>query len=575
MRISKMGTAALGAALALLVLAGGCGTTTGTTTGATPDQEGAATLLTAYQADYGRAWKDWTHTEWDAATTGEKKHFDAHARAELALKKLHSDPARYAEIRRLLKDGDDLSALDRRALAVAEMQFRGNQLSEDLLKRMADLSARIGRAFSTTRGEFEGKARSNNELLEVLGKETDSARRRAAWEALKQVGGVVAPDLIALARLRNEGARKLGFADYWDMKIRLQEHDPAQLLATFDELEALTREPFRQMKAKLDAELAAKLGIEVAAMRPWHYDNPFFQAAPPTRAVDLDIFYRDRKREEIAATAMRFYADIGLPIDDLVARSDLYEREGKDQHAFCEDMDRAGDVRMLCNLRPTAEWMDTMLHESGHAVYDKHLDRALPFNLRQANHAFTTEGVAMLMGALAKTPTWITAYTGADASEVAAVEGAIREQRRREQLIFCRWTLVMLHFEKALYADPDDPKLNARWWDLVERFQMVTRPEGRGAPDWAAKPHFTIAPVYYHNYQLGELFAAQLRHKLVEVAGHDGPAATLDFKGRKDLGVFLKEKVFAPGKTTPWPEFVETATGEPLTARYFAAELAE
>ena len=67
-------------------------------------------------------------------------------------------------------------------------------------------------------------------------------------------------------------------------------------------------------------------------------------------------------------TRVRFLDAVGLPIDDIIARSDLYEREGKDQHAFCISIDRASDVRTLCNIKPTAEWMDTMLHEQGHGI---------------------------------------------------------------------------------------------------------------------------------------------------------------------------------------------------------------
>ncbi len=44
-------------------------------------------------------------------------------------------------------------------------------------------------------------------------------------------------------------------------------------------------------------------------------------------------------------------------------------------------------------------------------------------------------------------------------------------------------------------------------------------------------------------------------------------------RGRKDFGVFLQQKVFRPGSVLPWPRFVRRATGEPLTARYFAAEV--
>ena len=178
------------------------------------------------------------------------------------------------------------------------------------------------------------------------------------------------------------------------MAIKLQEHEPEQLLTIFDELEGLTREPFTKMKAEMDGELATRFGIDPEAMMPWHYDNPFFQAAPPSEKVDLDEFYKENANENITEIARVFYEDIGLPIEEVLKRSDLYEREGKDQHAFCISIDRAGDVRTLCNIKPTAEWMDTMLHENGHAVYDKYLDRSLPFNVRESSHIFTTEGVA-------------------------------------------------------------------------------------------------------------------------------------------------------------------------------------
>ena len=71
----------------------------------------------------------------------------------------------------------------------------------------------------------------------------------------------------------------------------------------------------------------------------------------------------------------------------------------------------------------------------------------------------------------------------------------------------------MLRFEKALYDNPDQD-LNKLWWDLVEKYQMVQRPEGRNAPDYASKIHIVSAPVYYHNYMMGELFASQVQHAI-------------------------------------------------------------
>jgi peptidyl-dipeptidase A len=532
----------------------------------------AEAFLKQYQRQFAELEQKMNLASWTAANSGKKADFDAYAAADLALRKFHSDPAAYRRIQGFMKVKDQLRPLDARALRVAELAYKGNQLPLEMLDGMVKLSAEIEQIFKTFRAELDGRRLSNNDLLEMLGKENDSDKRKAIWEALKQVGTAVGPKLIELAKLRNQAAAKLGYRNYWEMRIRLQEHDPDQLLAIFAELKRLTDGPFEKMKEKLDRELSSRFKVEPGEMMPWHYDNPFFQAAPPSEKVDLDEFYEKKKKEDIVAIAETFYADIGLPIQEIVARSDLYEREGKDQHAFSTSIDRAGDVRTLLNIKPTEEWMDTMLHEQGHAVYDLHIDRSLPYNLREPAHAFTTEGIAMLFGALAKNPTWMIGYAAADPKRVGELEEAIYEQRRREQLIFARWTLVMLHFEKALYEHPDQD-LNRLWWDHKERFQLLRRPSGRDLPDWAAKPHFTIAPVYYHNYMLGELFAAQMRHVLADSVGHRGPTATLSFNGRKQFGTLLKEKVFKPGNSWPWPEFVKRVTGEELTAKYFAAEV--
>ena len=74
--------------------------------------------------------------------------------------------------------------------------------------------------------------------------------------------------------------------------------------------------------------------------------------------------------------------------------------------------------------------------------------------------------------------------------------------------------LIMYRFKRAFYANPDREDLNALWWDLVEEIQLVDHPLDRDEPDWGAKIHVAIAPVYYHNYVLGHLTAAQLRDYL-------------------------------------------------------------
>jgi peptidyl-dipeptidase A len=125
----------------------------------------------------------------------------------------------------------------------------------------------------------------------------------------------------------------------------------------------------------------------------------------------------------------------------------------------------------------------------------------------------------------------------------------------------------MFHFEKAFYADPDREDLNSLWWDLVERLQLVNRPPERDEPDWAAKIHVAVAPVYYRNYVLGHLIAAQLRHHL------EGQVAGEPFFMSEVAGRYLIEALFGPGARHNWENTVLGTTGERLNPDYFVKSL--
>ena len=230
------------------------------------------------------------------------------------------------------------------------------------------------------------------------------------------------------------------------------------------------------------------------------------------------------------------------------------------------DVDRKGDVRVLCNLESNVRWAETILHEFGHGVFDKYNDPELPYLLRQPAHTLSTEAIAMLMGRLALDGEWLTNVAGVEPATVGRLAPELRDQGRLGMLIFVRWMLVMCHFERQLYLDPKQD-LNTLWWDMVEKYQLLHRPEGRDEPDWAAKIHLALHPVYYQNYILGELSASQLkRHLAANVGGLvDNPRA----------GRFLIERVFRPGAVREWDSALEYATGEKLNPRYFVEEFVE
>jgi peptidyl-dipeptidase A len=368
-----------------------------------------------------------------------------------------------------------------------------------------------------------------------------------------------------LARLRNQAAQQAGFANYYTMRLEIDELSEAEVFGLFDELKRGTDAAWLTYKRELDEGLARRFNIGIDELRPWHYGDPFFQEPQPSD-VNLDAYFADKDLEKLT---LDYFGAIGLEVGDILERSDLYERPGKEQHAFCTHIDKSGDVRVLCNNRPDERWMETMLHEFGHAVYDKYLDMSLPYLLRDPAHTLTTEAIAILQGDLVNDAAWLKRYAGIDATTAQHLETKLSEAKRTARLIFSRWVFVMVHFEQALYQDPDQD-LNTLWWDLVERFQNVKRPNERNAPDWAAKIHIGIAPVYYHNYLLGAMIAAQLRdHMVNQVVGGSSEAYVSDER----IGQFMVKRLFRPGATRDWRGWLHHATGEALSAGAYVMRL--
>jgi peptidyl-dipeptidase A len=492
---------------------------------------------------------------WTSNVEATDENARVRAEAELAYSDVLADRELFAEVEAAL--GADGVPEDRRSLELLHAQMLPHQIPSELRTRLVELAAEVETRFSRHRADLRGRKVDDNEIRRILRESGDSDERREAWEAAKTVGAEVADDVRELARLRNEAARSLGYRDWFALALAVDELDEDRLWETLADADRATAEPFARWKGALDARLAERFGCAVDELRPWHYADQFFQEPPPEGAVDLDPHFEG---QDVVALARRTFEGLELEVDPILARSDLYPRDGKNQHAFCIDLDRAGDVRILTNLVDNHYSTETLLHELGHGVYDLGFDEELPWLLRDT-HRVTTEASALLFGALAGDRDWLEQILGLDPGQAEALGGRLRAARAAELLVFTRWVLVMTGFERVLYADPDGD-LDGAWWGLVERHQLLTSPEGRSAPDWASKIHVAVAPVYYHTYLYGAIVALQLRDALASAAGGivDHPSA----------GALLRRKLFAPGASVRWDRLVEDASGSPLSVESLA-----
>jgi peptidyl-dipeptidase A len=496
---------------------------------------------------------------WESQVSATEENAARRTQAELALSDALADRELFAAVESARAAGANGA---RRRLELLRNWMLEHQVPDELRTRIVELESLVDMRFSRHRGVVRGETLDDTEIKKILRSSDDPGERREAWEASKTVGAEVASDVRELARLRNEAARGLGYRDWFAFSLATDELDEQKLFDTLSEADRVTAEPFARWKAALDEKLASRFGCAVSELRPWHYADPFFQETPPDGAVDLDPLFAG---EDLVALARRTFEGIGLEVAGILQRSDLYPRDGKNQHAFCVDIDRAGDVRVLANTVETYDCASTMLHELGHGVYDLGFREDLPW-LERSTHLVTTEASALLSGGLAGRREWLEGVLGAGANEVAAVDSRLEAARAAELLVFTRWVLVMTNFERALYADPESD-LDTIWWELVSRHQRVTPPDERHAPDWAAKIHIAVAPVYYHTYLYGAIVALQLTASLEQAAG--------GIVDRPEAGAILREKLFAPGQSVRWDELVTQASGTPLSVESLASAVAK
>lgn len=499
---------------------------------------------------------------WILETTGSNDAADLKADLDTELRLCFNDAGVYRQLLEWDKDPELKDPVLKRQLNVLIRTFKQNQIPPALLEEMAQKEAALAQTYAQFRPKVDGKVLSENDIRDLLKSEMRPEVRKKVWEASKEIGVVLAPQILALVHLRNKAAKSLGYSDYFQMQLDLQEVDSKWLLKMLDDLSKKSDAAYGAVMQQIEARQSKQFGVSVSELGPWAWTDPFGQEDP------LDTHELDQLTDgvDIPKAAREFYAAMGVDVDPILARSDMFERPGKNQHAFCIHMDRGGDVRTLNNVKNSIKWMETVLHELGHAIYELGFESHLPWLLKEPPHMITTEAMALIAGRQAYRYDALGHLVGTG-SQKELLRKKAEESLCRRQLIFSRWVLVMTAFESELYRDPSQD-LNALWWHYVEKYQKIRAPKGReGKADWAAKYHLGLAPVYYFSYLLGELFASAIQEMLAKECG------ALYLNGQK-VGALLNKKLFGPANRLNWSDLIKHVTGKELSSDAWIQEFA-
>jgi peptidyl-dipeptidase A len=528
-------------------------------------------FIKAYEAKVIPLFHEYNLASWNAQISGKDADYKKSADLQYKFNLIYSNKDDFAKLKMFKESGAFTDSMQLRQITILYNAYCGNQYDTAKLRKIIDQESAIEKKFNTFRALVGKDSLSDNQVDDILLKSTDCKKLEATWLASKKSGENVAADVIKLVKLRNEEAKTLGFKNYHEMSLELSEEDPRDIEKLFDQLDSLTKDGFAKLKGEVDEYFAKRYSIKKEELMPWHYQNRFFQDAPKIYDIDLDKYY---KGKDIVKIVEAYYKSMGMDITEMAKKSDLLEKPGKYQHAQCSDIDKDGDIRVMASIKDNEYWMGTLLHEFGHAVYDKYIDRSMPFTLRDPAHIFTTEAVAEMFGRFSSNPQWIKDMIGISDKEKAEVEDKMNKNLRLQQMVFSRWSQVMYRFEKALYENPDQD-LNNLWWTLVEKYQLMKRPKDRNAPDWASKIHLVTSPCYYHNYLMGELLASQMYYYVTEKVLKSTDFKNQSFANKPEAGKFFMEKIFKPGTKYYWNDMIEKATGEKLTAKYYAKQFVD
>lgn len=502
----------------------------------------------------------------NAITSGKEEFYKQYEKLKIKIEKIFNNKKDFETINKFY-NSNIKEPLLKRQIIILRNSYLGSQGDIKLIKKIVKLSSKLEKKFNKFRAKVDGKELTDNDIKEILRAENNSKVVKKVWLASKKQGALVSKDLIKLVKLRNELAKNLGFKNYYQLSLEIDEQKEEEIEKIFENIGKQTDEYFKTLKEDMDNIISKKFKINKNKLKPWHYQNLFFQEAPKIYNVDLDEYYKT----DILETAKKFYESIGMDISGILKNSDWYEREGKYQHACCMDIDREGDTRIVANIKNNSNWMKTILHELGHGIYNLgYAKENLPFLLKDAAHIFVTEAIAQFFERESLNINFIKKYSETKIKEEDIIKLKEAEKELRlEELVFCRWSLVMFNFEKELYKNPEQD-LNKLWWDIVEKYQKLDF--HRDKPDWASKIHFVSSPIYYHNYLLGRILASQIHNYLIKNILKEQKIDDYDYSSRKEIGEYLNKDIFSKGISLRWNELIKQATNEDLNSKYWVEQ---
>jgi peptidyl-dipeptidase A len=550
---------------------------------ASPIQERADRFLKLADAGYQALYRVNAEAQWKAVTDVTPEHDAAAEATGKAYAAFNGNPALITEARELLTHEKELTELSVRELKQLLLNAaEGPMTNPDLVAKRVEAETKQASIMNSFQFKLNGQTITANQIDDKLQKSSDLNERKAVWEASKQSGPALKPNLVVLRDLRNGVAKEMKYPDYFALEVASYGMTTDEMLKMLDDWRTTLRPLYLQLHTWAKYKLAEKFHQPVPKKIPAHWINNRWSQEWEglVDAADIDKYFEGRNAEWVIKTAEQFYTGLGFsPLPKTFwERSDLYplppdSKRKKNTHASCWHVDLENDIRSLQSIEPNATWFQTAHHELGHGYYFKAYTRPeVPHLLRTGAAPGFHEGVGELI-ALAASQVPYLQSRGILPNDFKADKTAfLLDDALARSIPFIYFSAgVMPHWEADVYAKNLSPnEWNARWWKYVGEMQGIEPPSPRGEEfcDAATKTHINDNPAYYYNYAFATVFKFQLHDYIARKILHQ-PPQSCNYADNKEVGAWLNN-ILRKGATEDWHKVLKEATGEDISTRAMA-----
>ncbi len=453
-------------------------------------------------------------------------------------------------------------------------------------KELAQISASLGGDYGKGKWCPDGAA-ADAKCLDItaiehlLATSRDPEELKHAWIGWHAIGAPMRQRYARLAELGNKGSRELGYSDVGAIWRSMYDMPPDQFAKETDRLWEQLRPLYESLHAYVRGQLAKKYGPALVPgngpipahllgnlwSQEWNNLYPLMDSPKPTQSFDLTKILQERHTDPKAMVRYGegFFTSLGFaPLPKTFWERSLFTKPADRDvicHASAWDVDSKDDLRIKMCIQITEEDFRVIHHELGHNFYQRAYNTQPPLFQGSANDGFH-EAVGDTI-ALSVTPEYLKKIGLIETVPASTQDVDYLLQQALEKVAFLPFGLLVDKWRWTVFSGEVKPEeYNKAWWELCRKYQGVVPPVQRTEADFdpGAKYHVP-GNVPYMRYFLARILQFQFQRALCREAGYSGPLHRCSIYGNKAAGEKLN-KMLAMGESQPWPEALETLTGE-------------